>query len=189
MKQLMNKSPIVSDVFTIPNMLSFLRIAMIPWIVWLYCVEYNYSLAGLVLILSGITDIVDGFIARKMNMISNLGKILDPLADKLTQAVMLICLTMRFPMMIIPLILLVIKEIFMSVTGILVIQKKGVVQGANWHGKAATLLLYAMMITHVLFNDISLTASNLFILVCTVMIGISFLLYGIRNIKMLKCSD
>ena len=74
----------------------------------------------------------------------------------------------------------------MSVTGILVIQKKGVVQGANWHGKAATLLLYAMMILHVFWYEITPVASAVSIMTCTIMIGISFVLYAIRNLKALK---
>ncbi len=187
MKQLTDNQPKTTlKIFTIPNILSFFRICLIPWIVWLYCVEQEYQTTGYILILSGITDIVDGFLARKFNMISDLGKILDPIADKLTQAVMLICLMVRFPLMILPLILMVVKETFMGVTGVLVIQKKGIVHGANWHGKAATVLLYAMMINHVFWTEIPPIASTVSIILCTVMIGISFVLYGIRNIKALR---
>ena len=89
-------------IFTIPNMLSFFRICLIPVIVWLYLVKKNYTWTVCILILSGVTDMVDGFIARRFNMISNLGKVLDPIADKLTQTVMLVCLFTRFPMMIVP---------------------------------------------------------------------------------------
>lgn len=172
-------------IFTIPNMLSFFRICFIPIIVWLYCMEKYYAV-GYVLILSGITDVVDGYIARRFQMISDLGKILDPIADKLTQAVMLICLMMRFPMMIVPFIMMVVKEIFMSVTGFLVIQKKGEVMGARWHGKVATCLLYGMMILHVFWYDVVSAISAGSIVVCTIMIGISFVIYGMENIRILK---
>lgn len=101
-----------SRILTIPNLLSFFRLCLILLIIWLYCVEENYSWAGYTLILSGITDIVDGFIARRFHMTSDLGKVLDPVADKLTQAAMLVCLLVRFPFMIVPLVLLLIKETF-----------------------------------------------------------------------------
>lgn len=176
----------MKKVFTIPNILSFFRICLIPVIVWLYCMEHHYQYAGYVLILSGVTDIADGFIARKFHMISDLGKILDPIADKLTQAVMLICLTIRFPMMLIPFILMVFKECFMGITGCLVIHRKGIVEGANWHGKVATILLDVMMILHVFWYDISEVVSNTSIICCAIMIGVSFVLYGIRNMNQLK---
>ena len=128
-------------IVTIPNILSFFRICLLPAIVWLYGVENNYVWAGYILILSGVTDMADGYIARHFHMISNLGKILDPIADKLTQGVMLLCLVLRFHWMIMPFILMIAKEIYMSVSGILVIQRTGIVCGAQWHGKAATCFL------------------------------------------------
>lgn len=173
-------------IVTIPNILSLFRIVLIPIIVWLYCVKENYLWAGYILIFSGITDIVDGFIARKFNMISDLGKVLDPIADKLTQGAMLICLLFRFPLMIIPLVLMIIKEIFMSVTGFLVIKKAGIVPSANWHGKLATCLLYTMMILHIFWYDIPATVSLALIIVCAAMVGVSFFLYGADNVRVLK---
>ena len=113
-----------SKILTIPNLLSFFRLCLIPVFMWLYCVERNYLWTGIILIISGLTDTVDGIIARKFNMISDLGKVLDPIADKVTQAAMLFCLLTRFPLMIAPLALMVVKEFFMGVTGLLVIQKK-----------------------------------------------------------------
>ena len=78
------------QLFTIPNLLSLVRLALIPLIVWLYCVKHEYLWAVVVVVLSGVTDIVDGFIARKYHMVSDFGKILDPVADKLTQAALII---------------------------------------------------------------------------------------------------
>lgn len=177
-----------NKIITIPNMLSFFRICLIPVIVWLYVVKQNYMWAGYILILSGITDIVDGYIARHFHMVSNLGKILDPIADKLTQGVMLMCLVLRFPLMIVPFILLITKEIYMSVSGILVIQRTGIVCGADWHGKAATCFLYGTMLLHVFWHEITRVVSTVCIIVCAVLIGVSFVLYGIRNAKLLKSS-
>lgn len=84
------------QILTIPNLLSVFRILLIPLIVWLYCGKQDYLLAAWVLLLSGVTDIADGFIARHFHMVSDLGKVLDPIADKLTQTVALVCLLTRF---------------------------------------------------------------------------------------------
>ncbi len=175
-----------NKIFTIPNILSFFRILLIPAIIWLYLVKNNSVWAGYMLILSGVTDVLDGFIARRFNMTSDLGKVLDPVADKLTQAAMLICLSIRYPLMIIPFVLLLARDIYMGITGLLVIQRKGVVMGAEWHGKAATFLLYATMIVHIFFPGISSTISIISIAACTLMIAITFILYIVRNTKALR---
>lgn len=181
-----NKIDLKKEIFTIPNMFTYFRICLIPLIVWLYLVKNNSVWTGYILIVSGLTDIIDGFIARKFNMISNLGKIIDPIADKLTQVTMLICLLSRFSLMIIPFIFIVIKELCDSITGFLVIKKKEKVIGAKWHGKVATCLLYGIMIIHVFWINIPHTISVISITVCTIMIIISFILYSIQNIKSLK---
>ena len=175
-----------SKILTIPNLLSFFRLCMIPVFMWLYCVERNYLWTGIILIISGLTDTVDGIIARKFNMISDLGKVLDPIADKVTQAAMLFCLLTRFPLMIAPLALMVVKEFFMGVTGLLVIQKTGKVFGADWHGKVNTWLLYAMMIIHVFWYNIPDVVSKVLIGICVVMMLISLVLYGRHNLKALR---
>ena len=84
-------------IITIPNLLSFFRLCLIPIMVWIYCVKKDYLWTTLILTLSGLTDVVDGTIARKWGMISDFGKILDPIADKLTLAAMLFWLVTRFP--------------------------------------------------------------------------------------------
>lgn len=175
-----------SKILTIPNLLSFFRLCLIPVFMWLYCVEKNYLWTGIILIISGLTDTVDGIIARKFNMISDLGKVLDPIADKVTQAAMLFCLLTRFPLMIAPLALMVVKEFFMGVTGLLVIQKTGKVFGADWHGKVNTWLLYAMMILHVFWYNIPDIVSKVLIGICVVMMLISLVLYGRHNLKALR---
>lgn len=175
-----------SRIITIPNILSAFRICLIPVIVWLYLAEQQYRYAGYVLILSAATDIVDGYIARHYHMISTLGKILDPVADKLTQGAVLICLMFRFPLVLMPLILLVVEEIFIGICGYFVIRKTGCVYGADWHGKAATCFIFGMIALHVFWPQITPVVSTVSIIACTIMIAISFLLYGIRNVKLLK---
>ena len=181
-----NTNSTQKKIVTIPNILSFFRLCLIPVIIWLYIGEKNYLWAGIVLILSGATDLADGFIARHFHMISDLGKVLDPVADKLTQAAMLFCLCTRFPLMILPLVLMIVKEGFMGISGLMIIRKTGSVFGADWHGKAATVLLYAAMIVHVFWYEVPVLVSDLMIGACSLMIVISLLLYAKHNIRILK---
>lgn len=175
-----------TKIITIPNILSFFRICLIPIFVWLYCAKQDYVGTVCVILLSGLTDVADGFIARKWNMISDVGKVLDPIADKLTQAAMLGCLLSRFHFMWVPFILLILKEICMGVSGLLAIRKTGTVYGAKWHGKVNTCLLYAMMLLHIIWVDIPVVVSNITIGTCVVMMLISFALYGRYNLKAIK---
>ena len=173
------------QLFTIPNLLSFLRLCMIPLIIWLYCAQKNYVLTAVVLVLSGVTDTIDGFIARRFNMVTDLGKALDPIADKLTQASVMFCLLTRFQMMLVPLLLLIFKEVCNGIMSLFVIKKTGKVCGADWHGKVCTWLLYAMMFVHIVWFDISRQWSTALISICVIMMTVSFALYMVRNYKML----
>ena len=173
------------QLFTIPNLLSLLRLCMIPLIIWLYCIQKNYALTAVVLVLSGLTDMVDGYIARRFNMVTDLGKALDPVADKLTQASVMFCLLSRFRMMLVPLLLLIFKEVCNGVISLVVIKKTGKVCGADWHGKVCTWLLYAMMFVHIVWFDISREWTTALIGICVIMMTLSFALYMVRNYKML----
>ena len=146
-----------NKILTIPNILSFFRLCLIPVIVWLYVGKQDYLWTLLILTLSGVTDIVDGIIARKFNMVSNFGKAFDPVADKLTQMAMLFCLVSRFKYMMIPFVLLVVKEVFTGITALVSIKKTNTVKGAVWHGKLTTVSLYAMMAIHVVWFNIPRT--------------------------------
>ena len=169
-------------IFTIPNLLSILRICMIPLFIWLYCAKHDCQLTALILLLSGLTDVMDGYIARRFHMVSDLGKVLDPLADKLTQAAMLFCLLTQFPMMIIPLCLLLLKEISTGIATLTVIQKTGRIKGAKWHGKVTTCFLYGMMLLHLFWPTIPFFVSTFTISLCVVMMLISYVLYIRQNI-------
>ncbi len=174
-----------NKILTIPNLLSLFRLILIPVIIWLYWFRKDYFPAGVLLIISGLTDLADGYIARHFNAVSNVGKILDPIADKLTQAAMLFCLVTRFPLMAAPFGFLVIKEVFIGTTGLLMIRKTGKVVGADFHGKVATTLLYAMMILHIFWIDIPSAVSAVSILICLVSMAFTLLTYGSRNMRVL----
>ncbi len=173
-------------ILTIPNILSLFRLCLIPVIVWLYKYRQDYLWTLLILILSGLTDIVDGIIARKCNMISDFGKAFDPVADKLTQIAMLYCLVSRFPYMAVPLVLLVIKEVFTGITALISIKRTSTVKGAVWHGKLTTVALYSMMAIHLLWYNMPKTISLILVGICIGIMFMSFILYAIQNIKAIK---
>lgn len=173
-------------VLTVPNILSFFRLLLIPLIIWLYCSQKAYGLTALVLILSAVTDLADGFIARKWNLISDLGKALDPIADKLTQIATMWCLLSRFPYLWMPLALLMVKEVFLGTMSLYAVKKSGVVYGADWHGKLCTVLLYAAMGLHIVWPSIPTMLSKLMMFVCMLVMCFSGLLYWYRHFKQIK---
>ena len=170
-------------VITIPNILSFSRLLLIPVIVWLYVVRKDPLWTAVVLTVSGITDIADGIIARRFHMVSDFGKALDPVADKLTQIAMLFCLVTRFRWMLLPLCLLVVKEITAGIMGLMVIRKTGKVEGAVWHGKVTAVSVYSMMAIHLLWYRIPPIMSEILIVGCTAVALLSAVLYAVRNIN------
>ena len=173
-------------ILTIPNLLSLIRILLIPLFVWLYLGEENVPATAVVLVLSGLTDALDGFIARHYHMVSDFGKALDPFADKLTQFAMLCCLVVRFPRMLWLIIVLCVKEILVASSQLVVIRKTELVLGAEWHGKITTILLYAVMILHLLWLDIPATLSWSLVGLCIEMLLLSGVLYGIRNYRAIR---
>ena len=176
----------LNRIITIPNLLSFFRLCLIPVMIWSYCVKEKPLLTGEILLLSGLTDLADGYIARRFHMISNLGKILDPVADKLTQAAMLICLFVRFPYMLLLIVIMAVKELYMAVSGCLVIRKTGKVYCADWHGKIVTFLLYGTAAVHIIWLHITPMVSDLLIGLCAIMMVVSVVLYIIQNTRTFK---
>lgn len=181
-------------IFTIPNVISMLRLLMIPFIIWAYVGLGNNLLTVILIAVSGLSDVLDGFIARRFNMVSDLGKALDPFADKLTQIAMLFCLVFRYKYMLIPLILLTVKEFIAGTTGIAVIKATNKVRSAEWHGKLATVTLYLMLMLHLVWPivtgaDIPRTVSVISVAVTTAAVLLSFLLYTARNIRLIRSSE
>jgi len=172
-------------IITIPNILSLFRLLLIPVIMWLYIVKEDPVLTTVILVLSGITDIVDGIVARKCHMVSDFGKAFDPVADKLTQIAMLFCLVSRFKWMLLPLCVMVIKEVTAGILGLLVIRKTGKVDGAVWHGKATTVSLYSMMIIHLIWYNIPGVISGILIGACTALALLSAFMYSRENVRIL----
>ena len=129
----------------IPNALTIVRFLLIPIII-IYIVKDKYVEAFIYLTISGLTDVLDGFIARKFNFITNFGKLIDPLADKATQVSILVTLTLKniIPMWI--LMIVFIKE-FVMVAGASFLYGKELVVSSKWFGKMATVLFYLAIVS------------------------------------------
>lgn len=126
---------------TIPNAMSVLRIIIIPFFAYFF-LNNRLVTALVLLLLSGLTDLLDGMIARKFNQVTELGKLLDPVADKITQGMVAICMGIRIPSIRYVLILLIVKELLMLVCGCILLQKKKKPCAAQWFGKVSTTLFY-----------------------------------------------
>ncbi len=141
----------VKDLFegwnTIPNWLCFLRIALIPVFSVMF-IKGQYVAAFITMIIAALTDLFDGKIARKYNMVSNLGKILDPIADKLSQMAIVIILIVKFwdGMLRYILFLFIVKELLMLAGGALLLSKGLRPTAAEMWGKVATTVFYVFMI-------------------------------------------
>lgn len=165
------------QILTIPNFLSLVRLLMIPAICWVYICKESYYVATLLIVLSGITDVVDGIIARKFNMVSDLGKILDPMADKFTQIAIICCLISRYRLMILLACLFVIKELTMIGMGLTALKETDTVNSAKWYGKITTVFMYLTLVVLILFPEIPPAAADVFILICSGLVVLSLVMY------------
>lgn len=135
----------ISWKWNVPNVLSLFRLALVPCIAVTYMREKTL-VAVIALIVSGLTDVVDGFVARHFNQITDVGKILDPLADKLTQMTVALCLTIRNLALLPLLVICVAKELCQMVGGLLLLGKGSEVRGSKWFGKLSTVLFYTVAV-------------------------------------------
>ncbi|AZT90250.1 CDP-diacylglycerol--glycerol-3-phosphate 3-phosphatidyltransferase [Caldicellulosiruptor changbaiensis] len=142
----------------LPNVLTILRFFLIPLFVLVFfsSVKYNYLIAIGVFLLSGLTDVLDGFIARRYNMVTEFGKLFDPLADKLMILTVLWCLAYKGYVPSIVFYIILFKELFMIVGSVILYGRIKIVVSANIYGKIATVLLYIAIISLLLNMKISL---------------------------------
>ena len=146
MQSEVNQEENLNRIITVPNLLSFFRLCLIPVIIWSYCVKKNPLLAGEILLLS----------------------------------------VYSFPHVLLLIVIMAGKELYMVVSGCLVIRKTGKVHGADWHGKIVTFLLYGTAAVHIIWFHITPMVSDLLIGLCAIMMVISVALYIIQNTRTLK---
>ena len=188
MKELFRKifKKVGDEILTIPNILSFIRILIIPIIVYLYCFKHDNIGALIWVIISTFTDIADGFIARKFNMITDFGKFIDPVADKATQLTVFACLITEFSFMLLPFIVLLVKELGSLLLRLYVYKKTEIVDGAKWHGKTSTGIVILIVVLHLAWANIPSGLSLGIILFSTAFMLFSGTLYTIESFNFLK---
>ena len=169
--------------WNIPNALSVARMALIPVFVTLYVLKVDVW-AFAVLLISGLTDVVDGFIARRFNMITDCGKLLDPLSDKLTQVAVVVCLTTRYPELLPLTVLCFVKELSQGIGGVLLLKKNVQAQGARWFGKVSTVLFYTTMLVIVLWYDALVVSAPWLLWLLVSLVGVSMLIAFIGYLQM-----
>lgn len=145
-------------IFTVPNILSYIRIVLIVPFVILF-LKKEYLLAAICIIVSGLSDCVDGFLARKLNQITQLGKMLDPVADKLTLLAVGVCLSVVEPMIIPVIIILIIKDLLMLIGASVMLKNKVMPFASEWYGKVGTVCFYVSVAAIVVF-DLILKVQN-----------------------------
>ena len=128
----------------VPNILTIIRFLLIPIIV-IFAFQDNYIATIIVLTISGLTDVLDGYIARKYNFISNFGKLMDPLADKMTQVALLGTLAIQKIIPVWIIVIVIIKE-FLMVSGASFLYGKELVVSSKWYGKLTTVLFYVAIV-------------------------------------------
>lgn len=175
-------------ILTLPNILSFFRLLLIPVIVFLYD-DKHYVWALFTLFLSGVTDVVDGWIARTYHLVSDFGKAIDPVADKLTQLVVLLCLMgVKYWWVIFALVM---KEFVIGILTLMALRKTHSVYSAGWYGKLCTMVIYLSMGMMLLWEVITgEKISDTFMLYDSILIvsliGLSFVKYFAYFTKILR---
>lgn len=173
----------------IPNILTVIRFLLVP--IFGYCLYNGQYVAAIIIFISAcITDVLDGIIARKFNLITSFGKLADPLADKFLQ---LTAITILSVQKIIPLPVLIIvlaKELFMIAGSILIYKKVNFVVQANWYGKMTTVIFsFAIVMTIILHSTRSTNAYtdiliNIFVFVAVFSTLFSFFMYSMEFRKL-----
>jgi cardiolipin synthase len=175
----------VDKVFTVPNMMSFFRIALIPFIIWAYLGLKSVPVTVILIAVSAVTDILDGWVARKFNQVSEFGIFIDPVADKLTQGALLICLIPRYKLIIALVVVFVIREAIMFFAGLKVKLVTDKLQSAKWYGKVNTVVVEGVIMALIIFTKIPRTVANILIGVCILSVAVSLVLYLIGYRKIL----
>ena len=174
------------ELLTIPNLLSLFRLTLIPVYITIYLTADNnrdYFVSAAILAVSCLTDMIDGKIARRFSMVTNVGKILDPLADKATQLALIVCLSVRHPILITLIALFIIKEGFQIIAGLISLKKGMMLKGALLSGKICTTILFLSLIILVLAPQLPYPYVVLISAVDMIFMGLSFIDYCVTYTK------
>lgn len=140
----------------IPNMLTNLRLLMVPFLGYLLYVG-RFSDALILFLIIGLTDILDGYLARKYHLVTKFGKFADPLADKLVQATAIAVLTLNRVIPVMVIVVVVLKEVLLGLGALFLYRKNKVVIAASWYGKLATVFFYIAIVMTILMSMLEVT--------------------------------
>ena len=170
-----NRKNTLLYIFNVPNSLSYLRILLVPFMAW-FLLSDQIPLAFLMIALSGLSDAFDGYFARKLNQVTELGKVLDPVADKLTQVVATVCFAIKFPQLIAVLAVFVVKEVLMSIGAAYLMHKNKKPGAARWYGKVATIMFYLSVVVIVVMDAFFTVDVQTFNIVSGILLGLTCIL-------------
>lgn len=182
------------DAFNIPNILCYIRILLIPFFSYYLLIatpenaKYSY-IAAFLIFLSGLTDMLDGLIARRFNMITEWGKALDPIADKLTQFSIAVCLSIKIRWLIILVLIVFVKELFMGICCLVFLRKNKKLDGAMWFGKVATAVFYVVIFVLLVFPTLAMEYKYILIAIATAFMLLSLTLYIREFYRMSKLKE
>lgn len=178
--------------WTIPNILSLIRIAILPVFVVLYLTgnqtdnEMMQYIAFGLLVVSGLTDLFDGWIARRFNQMSEVGKLLDPIADKLTQVAVMFCLATQYKEFLPLLFICMIKESLQGLGGLIVLSKGAQMRASKWYGKVSTAVFYIAVAAIVIWKDMPTRLLHVLVLLVGSLMLFAFVRYLILFLSIRK---
>ena len=165
------------EICTVPNLLTLLRLGLLPVYANIYLnaeEPRDYLTAGAILAFSCATDLADGFIARRFHQITQLGKVLDPLADKITQFTLTYCLSLKYPPLRPVLLLFIVKEAFQLSMGLRYLKQGRMLSGALMAGKVCTTVLFISLILMVLLPELPAAAVKFIAVTEEIFLTVSF---------------
>ena len=165
----------------LPNILTVIRFILIP-IFGFYLLSGQYTAAVILFILGGVTDVADGYIARKYNLITSWGKLADPIADKLMQITAVVILTVQGKVPVAILTIVIAKELLMGLGSVLLYKNKRHIVSASWYGKMATVIFYIAVAAIIVFSLNSMY-NTIFIGVAVISTLFAFFMYLQTYIK------
>lgn len=181
------------EIFSIPNLMGYFRILMLPVFLILYGraeTPGEYAVSFVLLALIFLSDALDGFVARKFNMVTNLGKILDPVADKLVQGTLALAVALRHSFMKVFFVVFLVKELYMGIMGLYLLKVKKSLNGAQWYGKVCTAVVDVGVLTLLFLPNLADGISNVIITVLIAACLFSIVMYIRFHVGILrKCCD
>lgn len=175
----------------VPNVLTAIRFVIVP-IFGYFLHQEQYIIAICLFLLGGITDILDGYIARKYNLITSFGKLADPLADKLMLITAIVFLTLQGFIPSPVLVIVIAKEFFMGIGSIVLYKNKNTVVAANWYGKLTTVIFFFAIVATIIVkvekfsNQYTDTIVNALIVIAVLSTLVSFFLYSVNFVRIRK---